>query len=201
MAKIFSAVPFLKHLMAYWFQFALMFEAFFILTTIDAGTRVCRCIIQELGGHIYKPFGDLKSNAANIISSMIVVLAWAFFIYTGSLTAIWPMFGTANQLLAMLALCLGTTVIIKMGKVKYAWVTFVPMVFMTVITFTSSVMLLIDFIGKASGPGPDTTIYLVDAVLMALILILAVIILVDSIVKWYSFFSRRTASPSPETNY
>lgn len=195
MAKIFSAVPFLKNLMAYWFQFALMFEAFFILTTIDAGTRVCRYIVQELGGHIYKPFGDLKSNTGNIIASMIVVIAWGFFIYTGSLTAIWPMFGTANQLLAMLALCLGTTLIIKMGKAKYAWVTFVPMVFMAITTFTASTILLKDFIGKALGTGPDTTIYLVDAILMVVLLILAVIILADSILKWYAYFKPAAREP------
>ncbi|MGE5343307.1 MAG: carbon starvation protein A [Candidatus Omnitrophota bacterium] len=192
MAKIFAAVPFLKNLMAYWFQFALMFEAFFILTTIDAGTRVCRYIVQELGGYIYKPWGDLKSTWGNLIASALVVLAWFFFIHTGSLSAIWPMFGTANQLLAMLALCLGTTLIIKMGKIKYIWVTLAPMVFMAVTTFTASILLLKDFAKKASASGPDAIIYLVDVILMALIVVLAIVILSDSVVKWYGYLRKKT---------
>ncbi|HOF14526.1 MAG TPA: carbon starvation protein A, partial [Spirochaetota bacterium] len=119
MAYIFSSIPFLSHLMAYLYQFAIMFEALFILTTIDAGTRVARYVVQELGGYIYKPFGDLRSLYGNIIASLIVVFAWGYFIYTGSVQTIWRMFGTANQLLAMLALCIGTTIIIRMNKIKY----------------------------------------------------------------------------------
>ncbi|MCX8012000.1 MAG: carbon starvation protein A, partial [Desulfobacterota bacterium] len=106
MAFIFSSIPFLKKLMAYWYQFALMFEALFILTTIDAGTRVARYLLQELGSHIYKPFGNLSSFYSNIIASFLVVYAWGYLIFTGSISTIWPLFGTANQLLGMLALCI-----------------------------------------------------------------------------------------------
>ncbi len=119
MSYILSSLPFLKNVMSYWYQFALMFEALFILTTIDAGTRVARYIVQELGANVYKPFGDLKSITANIVASLAVVPAWGYFIYTGSISTIWPMFGTANQLLSMLALCIGTTLLIKMNKKRY----------------------------------------------------------------------------------
>jgi carbon starvation protein len=190
MAYIFSSIPFLKHLMAYWYQFALMFEALFILTTIDAGTRVARYMVQELGGHIYKPFGYLSSLTGNIIASFIVVFAWGYFIFTGSISIIWPMFGTANQLLGMLALCIGTTLIIKMGKAKYIWVTLLPMLFMAVITFTASVELIQDFSLKASKSSDPST-FRINALLMAVMLILALIILIDSAVKWYGYLVKK----------
>jgi carbon starvation protein len=185
MTKIFSSIPLLKDLMAYLFQFILMFEAFFILTTIDAGTRGCRYIVQELGGYIYKPFGDLTSKTGTIVSSLAVVLCWAFFIYNGSLSAVWPMFGTANQLLAMMALCLGTTLIIKSGKLRYAWVTFLPMLFMAASTFTAALLLLHTFIEKIRSGASDTAATVVSAILMAVIFILAVVILIDSAVAWH----------------
>ena len=184
MTKIFASIPVLKDLMAYLFQFILMFEAFFILTTIDAGTRGCRYIVQELVGYVYKPFGDLKSKTGTIMSSLVVVLCWAFFIYYGSLSAVWPMFGTANQLLAMMALCLGTTLIIKSGKLKYVWVTLVPMIFMAASTFTAALSLLGTFIEKIRSGTNDTATTIVSAVLVAIIFILAIVILIDSAVKW-----------------
>jgi carbon starvation protein len=185
MTKIFSSIPLLKDLMAYLFQFILMFEAFFILTTIDAGTRGCRYIVQELGGYIYKPFGDLKSVTGNIAASLIVVSCWAFFIYKSSLSAVWPMFGTANQLLAMMALCLGTTLIIKSGKLKYVWVTLVPMLFMAACTFTAAVSLLETFAATIRSGTGETATAIVSALLVAFIFILAVVILIDSLIKWY----------------
>ncbi len=90
MTYIFSSLPFLKHFIAYWYQFALMFEALFILTTIDAGTRVARYVVQDLGGYVYKPFGNLSSITGNIVASLLVVLIWGYFIYTGSISVIWP---------------------------------------------------------------------------------------------------------------
>jgi carbon starvation protein len=191
MTKIFSSIPLLKDLMAYLFQFILMFEAFFILTTIDAGTRGCRYIVQELGGYVYKPFGDLKSKTGNIVSSLAVVLCWAFFIYNGSLSAVWPMFGTANQLLAMIALCLGTTLIIKAGKLRYVWVTFIPMLFMAASTFTAAVSLLQTFIGSIRSGANDTAATVVNAVLVGVILILAIVILIDSVIAWYTYLRNR----------
>ncbi|MEW6162799.1 MAG: carbon starvation protein A [Nitrospirota bacterium] len=199
MAYIFSSIPFLKHLMAYWYQFALMFEALFILTTIDAGTRVARYVVQELGGYIYRPFGDLRSLSGNIVASFIVVFAWGYFIYTGSISTIWPMFGTANQILGMLALCIATTLIIKMGKAKYIWVTLLPMLFMASITFTASLKLIQDFTLKAST-SPDSFTFRVNAFLMGAMLILAVVIVIDSVVKWYSYLVKKKPPFSPHQN-
>ncbi|MGB9716618.1 MAG: carbon starvation protein A [Thermodesulfovibrionales bacterium] len=190
MAYIFSSIPFLKHLMAYWYQFALMFEALFILTTIDAGTRVARYVVQEIGGYFYRPFGDLGSLKGSILASFFVVFAWGYFIFTGSISAIWPMFGTANQLLGMLALCIGTTLIIKMGKAKYIWVTLGPMILMSIITLTASVELIQEFINKASiSPKPLT--FIINAVLMVIMLILASVIVIDSVIKWYGYLIKK----------
>lgn len=199
MAYIFSSIPLLKHLMAYWYQFALMFEALFILTTIDAGTRVARYMVQEIGGYVYKPFGDLRSLSGNIIASFIVVLAWGYFIFTGSISIIWPMFGTANQLLGMLALCIGTTLIIKMGKAKYIWVTFLPMIFMAAITFTASVELIQSFSLKASK-SPDPFTFRINALLMVLMLILAIVIVIDSAVKWYGYLVKKKPIETTEVD-
>jgi len=185
MAYIFSSIPFLNHLMAYWYQFALMFEAFFILTTIDAGTRVARYVVQELGSYAYKPFGDLKSLPGNITASLLVVFAWGYFIYTGSVSTIWPMFGTANQLLGMLALCIGTMFIIKMGKIKYIWITLIPMTFMLIITFTAAIDLIKTFVAKIPA---DPVTFGLNTILMGLMLVLAIIILIDSLTKWYKYF-------------
>jgi carbon starvation protein len=98
MAQIFSSIPGLASLMSYWYHFAIMFEALFILTTVDAGTRIARFILQEVLGKVYKPFGQTNWLIGNIITSFVVVFAWGYFIYTGSVTTIWPMFGVANQL-------------------------------------------------------------------------------------------------------
>ena len=95
--------------MSYWYHFAIMFEALFILTTIDAGTRIARFVLQETIGKVYKPFGRTNWLPGNLISSFIIVFTWGYFIYTGTVTTIWPMFGTANQLLAAIALAIGTS--------------------------------------------------------------------------------------------
>jgi len=188
MTYIFSSLPFLKYLIAYWYQFALMFEALFILTTIDAGTRVARYVVQELGGYVYKPFGNLSSIIGNITASLLVVLIWGYFIYTGSISVIWPIFGTGNQLLGMLALCIGTTFLIKMEKIKYIWVTVIPMVFMAITTFTASFKLLKDFSAKALSSLPDAFNYKIDAILVGMMTCLALIIVIDSVIKWCRFF-------------
>ncbi len=138
MAYIFSSIPGMKHLMSYWYHFAIMFEALFILTTIDAGTRIGRFILQETLGKVYKPFQKTNWLPGNLITSGMIVFAWAYFIYTGTVATIWPMFGTANQLLATIALAIGTSFIINRGRVKYAWVTILPMIFVGVTTLTAA---------------------------------------------------------------
>jgi carbon starvation protein len=144
MAQIFSSLPGMRGLMDYWYHFAIMFEALFILTTIDAGTRVGRFVIQEFGGRVWKPFGRADWMPGSIISTTMVVLGWAYFIYTGNVSTIWPMFGIANQLLASVALALGTTVIINIGRARYAWVTFLPLCFVTVTTLTAGFLSIRD---------------------------------------------------------
>ncbi len=145
-------------LMPYWYNFALMFEALFILTTVDTGTRVGRFLLQELGGYIYKPLAKTGWLPGNIVASFLVVTAWGFLIYSGSISTIWPMFGVANQLLAAIALGVGTAVIVKSGKLRYAWITFIPMLFMFTTTLTASWKLIGMFRDKAScnisGRGP-----------------------------------------------
>src|ERR1035437_6844155 len=138
MAYIFSSIPGMKHLMSYWYHFAIMFEALFILTTIDAGTRIGRFLLQEAFGKVYKPFQETNWLPGNLIASGLIVFGWAYFIYTGSVSTIWPMFGTANQLLATIALAIGTSFIINRGRAKYAWVTILPMTFMGITTMTAA---------------------------------------------------------------
>ena len=191
MAYIFSSLPGMKGLMPYWYNFALMFEALFILTTVDTGTRVARFIVQELGGYVYKPMARTNWIPGTVLASLIVVSAWGFLIYSGSISTIWPMFGVANQLLAALAFCVGTTVIIKMGKLKYAWVTFIPMLFMFTTTITASYKLLYLFLGKAAGaPTPSEAFaFQLDAVLVAVMAVLAIVVIIDSFAKWYGYLA------------
>jgi carbon starvation protein len=123
-----------------------MFEALFILTTLDAGTRVGRFILQDLLGKISPVLSDTQSWVGNVISTALLVSAWGFFLYQGAIDpagiakSLWPIFGISNQLLAVIAFCLGTVVLIKMGKARYCWITVAPMLFLTVVTFTAGWM-------------------------------------------------------------
>ena len=112
-AYIFTGLPGLEKLMGFWYHFAIMFEALFILTTIDAGTRVMRFMVQEFGGRIWKPMERTDWLPANILATTIVVCSWGYFLWTGNISTLWPMFGTANQLLAAVALSVATSVIIN----------------------------------------------------------------------------------------
>lgn len=185
MAQIFTAVPGMRHLMDYWYHFAIMFEALFILTTIDTGTRVARFMVQEFGGKFYRPFERVDNIPSAIISSAVISCGWGYFILTGSIGTIWPMFGTANQLLAGIALCVGTTVIINMGKAKYAWVTLVPMAFVMATTLSAGwINITQNFIPMTQKEGLVFQGY-VNSILTGAIMICAVIIVVDSIRSWY----------------
>src|SRR5436309_8973520 len=117
-----------------------MFEALFILTTVDTGTRVARYVLQELMGKIHKPFHDTAWLPGNLFTSFFVVLAWGYLIYTGNISTIWPLFGTGNQLLAPIALAVATTFLINMQKAKYAWITAIPMCFVGVTTVTAGIL-------------------------------------------------------------
>lgn len=145
MAYIFSGLPLIGKLMGFWYHFAIMFEAVFILTTIDAGTRVSRFIMQEFVGHYYKPFAKTNWIPSVLISSALVVGAWGMLLYNGEVRTIWPMFGIANQMLSVLALAVGTTIILKTSQKAYhSLVTLVPLSFMVVMTFSAGFLSIRD---------------------------------------------------------
>jgi carbon starvation protein len=184
MAQIFSSIPGLHGLMSYWYHFAIMFEALFILTTIDAGTRIARFVLQESLGRIYKPFGRTTWLPGNLITSLIVVFAWGWFIYTGTVSTIWPMFGVANQLLATLALAVGTSYLINHGKKRYAWTTLIPMIFIGITTITGGFMNLINIYIPQIRAEKTIVQGSVNSVLTVLILVCVIAILVDVIPRW-----------------
>lgn len=137
-AKIFSGLPGMKTLLAYWYHFIVMFEAVFILTTVDAGTRVARFLMQELLGKVEPRFLRHDWQPGTLIASALVVIGWGGFLRTGSISTLWPLLGIANQLLATTALCVGTTMLINMGRARYAWITLGPLVFVATTTLTAA---------------------------------------------------------------
>lgn len=150
MAQILSSVLGGKALMAFWYHFAILFEALFILTTVDAGTRVGRFMIQDMLSHVYKPFGKTESIFANLVATTICVLLWGYFLYQGvvdplgGINTLWPLFGIANQMLAAIALLLATGILFKMGKKAYAWVTILPTVWILLVTLVAGWQKLFD---------------------------------------------------------
>jgi carbon starvation protein len=163
-----------------------MFEALFILTTIDAGTRVARFMVQEFGGRIWPKFERTDWLPANIIATTLVVCSWGYFIWTGSISTIWPMFGTANQLLAAVALSVTTTVIMNTGKERYAWLTFIPMVFVAATTLTAGWLNITDnFWPLTAAPGTATQGY-VNTSLTVVMMICAVVVLFEAFKRWYN---------------
>jgi len=184
MAQIFSSIPGLKSLMSYWYHFAIMFEALFILTTIDAGTRIARFVLQEGLGKIYSPFGRTGWLPGNLIASTLVVFAWAYFIYTGTVSTIWPMFGTANQLLATIALAVGTSYLINRGKGKYAWATIVPMLFVGITTITAGWLNIRNLFYPLVCEPATRVQGMINLVLTAVIMAGAVFIMADAVPRW-----------------
>jgi carbon starvation protein len=186
MAQIFSKIPGMGALMAYWYHFAIMFEAIFILTTVDSGTRVGRFLLQEAGGRVWKKWGDTNWLPSALVSSGIMVALWAYFIWTGNISTIWPLFGVANQLLGSVGLAVATTILINMGRAKYAWVTFLPLCFLATSTLTAGYMSVRDnFWPLAVGPNPATHVQgYVDSIAMVIMMVCSVVILASAARRW-----------------
>ncbi|MFY9904424.1 MAG: carbon starvation protein A [Terriglobales bacterium] len=195
MAGIFRGLPGMDRLMGYWYHYAIMFEALFILTTVDTGTRVARYVLQELMGRVYKPFGNNAWLPGNLLTSSVVVLGWGYLIYTGNISTIWPLFGTGNQLLATIALAVVTTFLINMGKQKYAWISAVPMCFVGVTTITAGVLSIKNiFLPLTTKPGLVFTGYL-DSVLMCIFIAGVVLVVADAARRWVKTLN---GAPAPQ---
>ncbi|HEV2914903.1 MAG TPA: carbon starvation CstA family protein [Pyrinomonadaceae bacterium] len=194
-AKIFDAVPGLRGLMKYWYHFAIMFEALFILTTIDTGTRVARFLVGEFGGRFYKKLEEPNWLPGSILTTVLVVAGWAAFIWSGSISTIWPMFGIANQLLASVALCVATTIIINMDKARYSWVTLLPLTFVATTTLVAGWQSITDnFWPLAQKPETSAQGY-INVALTAILMTAAVVVLIDSIRRWTG--GRKRPEPAP----
>jgi carbon starvation protein len=228
MAHIFDKLIGGATAMKLWYHFALMFEALFILTTLDVATRIGRFLLHELGGRVWKPLGNTKSYPINITASVLFAGAWGYFLYAGvkdplgGVNSLWPLFGIANQLLACVALCLATTIVIKMGKVRRCWVTLLPLAWLCCVTFTAAVQKIfhpnprVGFVAMArklsvdlsSGQIPagkrvaiEALIFnnYLDAVAAGLFLVLVVAILLVSIREWALILSGRKPAVLRET--
>ena len=178
MAYIFSSVPFMDGMMAYWYHFAIMFEAVFILTAVDAGTRVGRYLLQEMLGRVYPRFADNHWTPGVVVTSALFTGAWGYLVYTGDIATIWPLFGMANQLLASCALIVGTTMLIRLGKARYAWVTAVPaLLVFPIVMWAGYLNVTTNFMPK--------NLYLL-ATLSVVLMVLITIVFVAAFRRWHS---------------
>ncbi|MFN7976425.1 MAG: carbon starvation protein A [Acidobacteriota bacterium] len=189
MSQIFSNLPGLSTLIAYWYHFAIMFEALFILTTVDTGTRVARFLVQEFGGRVHPVLAKTDWLPGTFASTAIVCAGWGYLVWTGSIGNIWPLLGISNQLLACIALCAATTLIINSGKARYAWVTLMPLLFVGTATETAGYQLVTgNFIPRMIGSGKPELVtqgYLLTTLCVLAMAALA-FIFVDSLWRWAS---------------
>jgi carbon starvation protein len=186
MARVFSGLPGMSTLLAYWYHFAIMFEALFILTTIDTGTRIGRFLMQEFLGRISKPLGVSTSLPGAVLATSLIVAGWSYFILTGSISTIWPMFGIANQLLACTALCIGTTILLREApKRQYALVTFCPLVVVASTTLVAGVESISRLFLPLIAQSATRTTGLVNVSVTCLLMLGVGLILIGSARRWW----------------
>ena len=226
MAHIFSSA-FGQGLMALWYHFAIMFEALFILTTVDTGTRVGRFMLQELAGQVWRPLGRTSWYPSTVLASAFVVAGWGYFLVQGVLdplggiNSLWPLFGISNQLLASVALCVGTTLIIKSGKARFAWVTLLPLSWLLVATLTAGWQKVfaddprLGFLAHAASVADGITGGAVtaaigtrlifndrlDAVVTILFMVITVLVVLSSAREWVLILTRRKPAQAKETPF
>ena len=230
MAQIFSNTIGGERLLSIWYHFAIMFEALFVLTVLDGGTRVGRFMVQELGGRFWKPFGRTSWLPGMFISSAVIVGSWGYFLYQGvidplgGINSLWPLFGIANQLLAAVALVVATTILLKMGRKKWLWVTLVPMAWLVTVTMTAGYQKVFDanprigFLSGAnqlaaqiaSGAIPAAKLaethrlifnLRLDAVVTMVLASMILLMLVEAIGHWWAILSHRKQSVLHESPY
>jgi len=197
MAQIFSSLPGMRSLMSYWYHFAILFEAMFILTTIDTGTRVARFLVQEFLGRLHPRLGKTDWLPGTLLSTSLVVVSWASILHTGSIDTIWPMFGIANQLLAVIALCVATAVLVNEGKARYAWVTLAPMAVLATTTLSAGWCSVTDlFLPMTHKPELATKGWF-NSALTIVMMVCVVMILADSFLRWRCRLLRAAAIGTP----
>jgi carbon starvation protein len=230
MAHIFARTIGGNALTAYWYHFAIMFEALFILTVLDAGSRVGRFLLQDLLGHVWKPMARTSWYPSVLISSLLIVAAWGYFLYQGvmdplgGINSLWPLFGIANQLLAVVALCIATSILIKMNKARFAWITILPMLWLVMATQTAGYQKIfhsdprIGFLAEANrlsdsietGTIPASQIATVqrqifnnrlDDAVTGLFALMVLVILFDCAREWLAILSKRKAPVLCEAEY
>jgi carbon starvation protein len=167
--------------MKYWYHFAIMFEALFILTTIDTGTRIGRFLFQEVAGKFYRPFEKTDWLPGSVLATLVVTAGWGLMVSNGSIQTIWPMFGVANQLLAVIALCLVTTLLINSGRARYAWVTLLPMLFVVTTTASAGVLMIGQFLRV---PTWSATKVAVNVGLMLFVMTAVATLLMLAVARW-----------------
>ena len=230
MAQIFSSTIGGERLLSIWYHFAIMFEALFILTVLDAGTRVGRFMVQDLGGRFWKPFGRTRWMPGVLISSATIVALWGYFLYQGvvdplgGINSLWPLFGISNQLLAAVALVVATTILMKMGKLRWIWVTLLPMAWLVIITMTASYQKIFDASPRigflayakvlaaqiAAGKIPTEKIaetqrlifnQRLDAAVTGVLAAMILVLIFEALVHWYSILTHRKESVLHESSY
>jgi len=230
MAQIFSSTIGGERLLSIWYHFAIMFEALFILTVLDAGTRVGRFMVQDLGGRVWKPFGRTSWMPGVLLSSAIIVALWGYFLYQGvvdplgGINSLWPLFGISNQLLAAVALVVATTILMKMGKLRWIWVTLLPMGWLVTITMTASYQKIFDanprigFLAYAKALAAQIAAAKIpaekiaetqrlifnqrlDAVVTGVLAFMILVLIVEALAHWYSILSRRKEIVLHESPY